>query len=45
MLHTASLQDRDGGVLVMAMLFGLCPILRKLYTDGGYRSRPPCGAL
>jgi transposase len=31
------LQDRDGGVLVMATLFGLFPFLRKLYADGGYQ--------
>jgi transposase len=28
---------RDGGVLVMATLFGLCPFLLKLYADGGYQ--------
>ena len=36
-VHSAGLQDRDGGVLVMATLFGLYPFLRKLYTDGGYQ--------
>jgi transposase len=30
-------QDRDGGVLPMASLFGLFPFLRKLYADGGYQ--------
>jgi transposase len=30
-------QDRDGGVLVMATLFGLFPFLRKLYADAGYQ--------
>ena len=30
-------QDRDGGVLVMASLFGLYPFLLKLYADGGYQ--------
>ncbi len=30
-------QDRDGGVLVMASLFGLFPCLLKLYADGGYQ--------
>ena len=28
-------QDRDGGVLVMATLLGLYPFLLKLYADGG----------
>ena len=36
-MHTADLQDRDGGVLLVATLFGLFPFLRKLYADGGYQ--------
>ena len=36
-VHAADIQDRDGGVLVMATLFGLYPFLLKLYADGGYR--------
>jgi multidrug resistance efflux pump len=36
-LHAADIQDRDGGVLVMATLFGMYPFLRKLYADGGYQ--------
>ncbi len=36
-VHSADLQDRDGGVLVMATLFGMFPFLRKLYADGGYQ--------
>ena len=35
-VHAADVQDRDGGVLLMATLFGLHPFLRKLYADGGY---------
>ena len=35
-VHPADIQDRDGGVLVMATLFGLYPFLMKLYADGGY---------
>ena len=30
-------RDRDGGVVVMATLFGLYPFLLKLYADGGYQ--------
>lgn len=30
------MQDRDGGVLLMASLFSLSPFLLKLYADGGY---------
>ena len=37
MVHAADIQDRDGGVLVMATLFGMHPFLRKLYADGGYQ--------
>lgn len=29
-VHSASIQDRGGGVLVMATLFGMFPFLRKL---------------
>jgi hypothetical protein len=32
-VHGADIQDRDGGALVMATLFGLYPFLRKLYAD------------
>jgi transposase len=35
-VHAADLQDRDGGVVVMATLFGLYPFLLRLYADGGY---------
>jgi transposase len=36
-VHAADMQDRDGGALLMATLFGLFPFLRKLYADGGYQ--------
>ena len=36
-VHAADIQDRDGGVLVVATLFGLFPFLLKLYADGGYQ--------
>jgi transposase len=36
-VHPADIQDRDGGALVVATLFGLYPFLLKLYADGGYR--------
>ena len=36
-VHHAGIQDRDGGALVMASLFGLYPFLLKLYADGGYQ--------
>jgi transposase len=37
-VHSADIQDRDGGVLVMSTLFGLHPFLVKLYADGGYNA-------
>ena len=37
LVHGADIQDREGGVLVMATLFGLYPFLLKLYADGGYQ--------
>src|SRR3984957_19323619 len=36
-VHPADIQDRDGGGMVMATLFGLYPFLLKLYADGGYQ--------
>ncbi len=36
-MHSAGLQDRDGGALVVATLFGLFPFLARLYADGGYQ--------
>ena len=36
-VHAADIQDRDGGILLMATLFGLHPFLLKLYADGGYQ--------
>ena len=36
-VHGADVQDRDGGALLMATLFGAFPFLLKLYADGGYQ--------
>jgi len=36
-VHAADIQDRDGGVFVMATMFGMYPFLMKLYADGGYQ--------
>jgi hypothetical protein len=36
-VHAADLQVRDGGVSMMATLFGLFPFLRKIYADGSYQ--------
>ena len=37
MVHAADIQDRDGGVMLMATLFGLYPFLLKLYAGAGYQ--------
>src|SRR5712672_2589360 len=36
-VHPADIQDRDGGVLVMATLFGMFPFLKMLFADSGYQ--------
>jgi transposase len=36
-VHGDDVQDRDGGILLMATLFGAFPFLLKLYADGGYQ--------
>ena len=36
-VHGADIQDRDGGEMLMATLFGLYPFLLNLYADGGYQ--------
>lgn len=36
-VHAANIQDRDGGAMLLATLFGLYPFLLKLYADGGYQ--------
>ena len=36
-VHAADIQDRDGGVMLMAALFGMHPFLLKLYADAGYQ--------
>ena len=36
-VHPADIQDRDGGVFVMATLFGMFPFLKTLFADSGYQ--------
>ena len=38
-VHPANIQDRDGGRLMLATLFGLFPFLKKLFADGGYQGK------
>lgn len=37
LVHPVDIQDRDGGVLVISTLFGMYPLLRKMFADGGYQ--------
>ena len=39
-VHAADIQDREGGVVLMASLFGLFPFLLKLSADGGDQGDP-----
>ena len=38
-VHAADVQDRDGGAMLMASLFGAFPFLTKLYADAAIRGR------
>jgi transposase len=44
-VHPADIQDRDGGILVMATLFGMFPFLKTLFADGGYQGQQFATAL
>ena len=36
-LHSADIQDRDGGILLLSTLFGAFPFLQKLFADSAYQ--------
>ena len=36
-VHSANIQDRDGGILLLATLFGMYPFLKKLFADAAYQ--------
>src|SRR6202795_2712017 len=36
-VHPADIQDRDGGILLLATLYGMYPFLTKLLADAGYQ--------
>jgi len=37
LVHSASLQDRDGGALLLADLFGRFPFLERIFADSAYQ--------
>ena len=36
-VHSADVQDRDGGILLLATMKGLFPFLEKLFADSAYQ--------
>ena len=36
-VHSAGIQDRDGGTSLLATLFGQFPFLEKLFADSAYQ--------
>src|SRR5205823_698557 len=36
-VHSAGIQDRNGGTLLLATLFGQFPFLQKLFADSAYQ--------
>jgi transposase len=36
-VHPANIQDRDGGIMLLATLFGMHPFLNKLFADAAYQ--------
>jgi hypothetical protein len=43
--RTADVQDRDGGALLTATLFGAFPFLTRLFANGGYQGQQFKGAI
>jgi transposase len=44
-VHPADIQDRDGGILLLATLFAMYPFLKKLFADAAYQGPHFDGAL
>ena len=36
-MHCAGIQDRDGGILLLATMKGLFPFIEKLFADSAYQ--------
>ncbi len=39
LVHSAAVQDRDGGALLLSTLLGRFPYLEKLFADSAYQGR------
>ena len=39
LIHSAAIQDRDGGLDVIALAVAKYPTLKKMWADGGYAGR------
>src|SRR5215468_1726619 len=37
MVHSAGIQDRDGGISLLTTMKGLFPLLEKLFADSAYQ--------
>jgi transposase len=44
-VHSAGIQDRDGGLVLLATLFGQFPFLKKLFADSAYQGQIFANAL
>ena len=44
-MHPADIQDRDGGIMLLATLFGTQPFLKRLFADAAYQGPHFGGAL
>jgi putative transposase len=40
-VHPANIQDRDGGILLLATLSGMYPFLQTLFADAAYKAILP----
>jgi hypothetical protein len=43
-VHPADIQDRDGGIMLLATLYGIHPFLKKLFASAFDSSMTNCAA-
>ena len=44
-VHPASIQDRDGGLLVLKAVRRLFPFIERIFADGGYQGEATAAAV